>query len=688
MKRGSPTFKQPDQTPFGFMMPEVTWTVPTELPDLRGRGALAIDTEDRDDGLALGRGPGWVYNAGFICGVAIATEDRAVYAPIRHPDTANLDEDAVRRWTADHMASTTDRVWYQNAPFDLGWFGAQWGLRPPDRVHDTMAAAYTLAEDLPAMNLDAICRWQGLPGKDETILRLAADAMGLDPKRDMWRIPARYVGTYAETDAVRTLALGEKLYAQIAAEPDLLAAYELEADLIPMVLEMRRRGIRIDTDEVDRAQTQLLTQRDEILAEMTRLAGRRRALTIGDLDSPRTMEELFKEAGEPYPHTEKGNPSFKTEWMEKRDHWLPRLATRAMKMHDAGDKFLGQYIRSFTHLGRIHAEIHQFRDDRGGTVSSRFAYSNPPLQQMPSRDELIAKLIRSVFLPEPGELWAAPDYSQQELRLMVHFAILCRVAGVEAVAERYRTDPDTDYHTMTSEITRLPRRKAKDVTFAKAFGAGIPKFATMTGLPRDEAAEAYEQYDRELPFVKRLSEFSQARANHRGYLRLLDGARARFDRWEPRYIDWDKQRAHMAKEQWWDMPTNACSREEALARTRDPRHFWYQERVQRAFTHKSMNRLIQGSAARQTKLAMRACWRERIVPLLQMHDELSASVGQETVARRMQQLMVEVVRLEVPVKVDLEFGINWGQAKVEKKDGVVVYDASWNAAWARLHAGG
>lgn len=666
-RRGSRTHSQPDQQPMDFMMPTSKWVPPADLPDLRGMGPIGVDTETRDMGLAAGRGPGWVYGpAGWICGVSMSVqtgpgEYRSVYAPVRHPDTDCLDLEQVIRWTEDHMQSDDLKV-FQNAPYDLGWLQADWGIRPPERLADTIAAAFTVDEQRFEYNLSSLCRWLGIPEKEETLLVQAAEAMGCDPKADLWRLPARYVGPYAEGDAEKTLQVWEALQGPMDGQ-GVRDAYQLEADLIPMVLEMRRRGIRIDTEEASRVSAELLEERDEVLAELGRRLSWTRPVTIQEIDSDRTMVQWFEREQVPYPSTEKNNPSFKAEWMEKSDHWLPCMVSRASKLHDAGNKFLQTYILDYTHLGRIHAEIHQYRDGRGGTRTTRFAYSNPPLQQMPSRNPDIARKIRGVFLPEEGEVWGALDYSQQEYRLIVHFAYVCRIHGVEKAVQMYRDDPATDFHSMVAELTGLPRRSAKDVNFAKAFGAGVPKFALMTGMTLDDARETMGQYDQEMPFVKLLSEFCSKRAQQRGFLRLLDGARARFEKWEPRWVDFRKQAAHMKEVGWSDMPTGPCSLDEARERTQNERHFWYRERLTRAHTHKSMNSLIQGSAARQTKMAMRACWREGIVPLLQMHDELSSSFSEEGPALRMREIMRDVVTLEVPMLVDAEFGPTWGQAK-------------------------
>lgn len=660
----------PDQLPMEFMLPPTDWQEPTELPDLRGAGIIAIDTETRDDGLANSRGAGWVYRAGYVAGVSVASKKGSVYVPLRHPETSNFDRDAVRRWLQDHLDSASDEIVFQNASYDVGWLETDLDLKIRCNFHDTLAMAYMLDEQRLTYNLDSLCKWQGLPGKDERLLTDAARAFGYDPKGEIWKMPAKFVGPYGEMDAVSTLGLFEKFLPQLHGQ-DLMPAYDLERELIPMVIAMRRRGVAFNTKRAAMVRDSLLNKRDEALAELTRKISIGRDLTIDDVKSKKFLSRIFRDENIQVPSTEKGNESFESDWMSKLDHWLPQLVARAQKMHDAGDKFVQGYLLDYAHRGRLHAEIHQFKNDRGGTKTSRFAYSDPPLQQMPSRDPEIADDIRGCFEPESGEVWGALDYSQQEYRLIVSFAALCRVQGWEKPVSMYRENPRTDFHSMVAEMTRLPRRRAKDVNFAKAFGAGIPKFALMTGMSEEEAAATMTQYDEEAPFVKRLSEYTQTVASNRGYIRLIDGARVRFDRWEPRWVDYKKVAAS-------GKPSGPCDRAEAMARINDPDHPW-SGALRRAFVHKSMNWLIQGSAARMTKLSMRACWREGMLPLLQMHDELDFSFSRKKDADRAVELMRDTVRLEVPVIVDAEFGPNWGSAKA-KGD----YGATWEEAIARV----
>lgn len=979
----------PDQLP--LIEPATSWTVPTELPDWRGR-PLALDLETRDDGLSADLGSGWAYpGRGWVAGISAAVSGtESLYAPLRHPDTANLDIGRVADWLRDHIRAAP-RVIFHNAGYDLGWLGTDIGATVPDElIEDTQAMAVGVDENRQrgTYNLDACCRWRGVPGKDERALREAAAVYGLDAKKDLWRLPARHVGPYAEADARATWGLRESL-APVLVEEGTWDAFRTEMDLVNMVVAIRRRGIRLDTDHCHRVRAELLRRRDEALAELTDrlppLTGR--AVAIGDVDSPQWQErvhaEVFgREWVDRLPRTEKGGrPSFSKTWMRGHEHWLPRLVSQASAYHDAGEKFVGQYLLGYEHRGRIHAEIHQYRSDEGGTRSFRFSYSDPPLQQMPARDEELATAIRGALLPEEGEIWGAADYchdnrtevltrrgwvlfaslreddevaqwnsgrvefvvpksiyrgrpklrrmllvrgqrqlnfcttaqhgfllrdydggtervladkvpsllprrivpqtgiliggddsededvvrlaaalqadaadrgdwvfylkkprkidrllslvrklglryrykerakgdqtlicvrddqrcrrylgegkvfdlerllslserlrrifvselllwdgrsysetrgsygsvvernvevaqilcttlgkraamrmhlaagrrpfyhitisdregtwgtdkmtaewvnyrgsvycaevpsgylvtrreghtlvssnSQQEYRLIVHFAQACGMAGAQRAVDAYQEDPDTDFHMLVVALTGLERKPAKDTNFAKAFGAGVPKFASMIGKTVEEARAIYQQYDREMPFVSRLAEFCQARADSRGYLRLLDGARSHFDEWEPRHRDWRKESDARAA----GLTTTPCSLAEAQERCDDPRHPW-ERPLRRAYTHKAMNRLIQGSAARQTKMAMRACWREGLLPLIQMHDELGFSLSDEGQGRRAAEIMRDVVRLEVPVKVDSEYGVNWGRAaKTRDKS----YGATWSEAVA------
>ncbi len=668
-----------------LLTPDSDWVAPKELPDLRNRPFIAADLETKDDGLSANRGPGWVYGAGYVCGAVLAADGISVYAPIRHPEGGCLDPERVREWWNDHMRCRS-RIIFQNAPYDLGWGGTEFDAPTPENIDDTQAMANILDETRLTYNLDDLCRWQGIEGKDERLLAEAAAvytgaSKPNEIKASIHKLPARYAGPYAEQDGTSTLNLAMKLLPLIEAEGS-MEAYRLECDIIPLVVWMRRQGIRIDLDEMTRNKAYFFQKRDEALAELSRQMTIGRSVTMKDVMSSTFLERVFEDQGVPVPTIyEDGEKkdSFDADLMSKYDHWLPQLVAKSRQFHMAGDKFIGNYIEGFTHMGRIHSEIHQYRDDRGGTRTTRLAYSNPPLQQMPIRNLEIGPRIRRGFLPERGELWFAPDYSQQEFRLIVHFASICQMAGAQKAVEIYQRDPNTNFHDVVVQLTGLIYQKAKDANFAKAFRAGVPKFSMMIGSSVEEARAIYDQYDDEMPFVSRLAEHCDTKAQERGWIKLIDGARGHFDQWEPRWID--KAKWRKGKDEGRAM--SPCSLEMARERAADPSHPWYRARLRRAFTYKAMNKLIQGSAARQTKLAMREFWREKIAPMIQMHDEFGISTSDPNLGKRVTQIMTDVVKLVVPVMVDSEWGVSWGEAaKVKGPDKKIIYGATFEEALA------
>lgn len=661
----------PDQIP--LLTPDSSWRPPSELPDLRGQKRLiSIDCETKDDGIAAKIGAGWAYKQGYITGVAVAWggergEDlQSLYASLRHPESPNMDPIQVARWIQDHANDPGTTFVAQNGGYDWSWMLADLGIKGPpgERMEDTQAAAVMVDENRLSYKLDDLCKWRGVPGKDERLLKEAAAAYGTDPKGGLWRMPARYVGPYAEQDAVATLLLIRSLW-QTMREEDTYGAYRTEVELIPMVAEMRRRGVRLDTDRAIRTRDELFRRRDEVLENLSYRMGRR--IELQHIDSPRHMEQMFNEHQIPFERTERsGQGSFKNDWMKKSNHWLPQMCAEVSRLHMAGDKFIQGFLLDFAHKGRLHAEIHQFRSDEGGTVSHRFSYGNPPLQQMPSRDPEIMPLIRGLFLPEQDCIWGSHDYAQQEYRLIVHFASLMGADKADDAVSKYRNDVGTDFHTLVAELTGLERKRAKDVNFATAFGAGVNKFAIMTGMDLDTAKATMDQYNTQMPFVKQLAQRCQSLAEKRGWVRMLDGARSHFDMWELAWRD---------RGESYEPPRNRAS---ALEK-------WPGKNLRRAYVHKAMNRLIQGSGARQMKTAMLQCWNEGIVPMLQVHDEIAIAHETEASGLRAAEILRDVIKLEIPMMTDSEYGPTWGTAaKVEQKnaDGsrTLLYGATFDEA--------
>lgn len=689
MKTIRPRKQVPNPNQIPLITPVSSWTRPAELPALTGVKEFALDTEERDDGLANGRGPGWVYLSGYVAGVGVAWREgpdtRRIYVPIRHPDTECFPKEQVARWLAE--ITRDRRVITFNAGYDIGWLGADLGVPVPRAIDDLSCAAFLVDENRDDMGLDGVCKWLHVPGKDTAALRETAVIYGVPAKdavANIYRFPARYAAPYGEQDPESTLLGMEAIRPELERQK-LLPAYETEMRLIPLTHEMRRRGIRVDTERAERLGLSLRERGDRALAELSsRLGG------VIALETIRQRDWLIRAFSNEnvWFNVKNEEASFEADWMRRAEHWLPRLIAEAKQCHETADKYVQAYLLDFVHRGRVHATINQWRYENGGTRSQRLSYADPPLQQAPSRPEPfdgwpltgeIAGEYRKVFLPEEGELWFSPDYSQQEYRHIVADASRHKCAKAREAAQMYRDQPDTDFHNLVVQWTGLPRRHAKDCNFAKAFGAGIPKFASMISKTVEEARSIMGTYDAELPFVKELYQLCNRLASERGYIAMIGGARAHFDEWECSWLDKSEQQRGFA-EHWRMAP---CGLAEARQRAQTEGHPWAGKRLRRAYTRKAMNRRIQGGAARQMKMAMARCWDEGIVPLLQMHDELPFSLSADKFGRergeRAAEIMRDVYTCEVPFLVDEEWGVTWGDAK--KSEG---YDASHASACKRL----
>ena len=562
---------------------------------------MAVDLETRDPHLRE-RGSGWPRKDGYIIGVAVAVENEAWYFPIRHEIGPNLDVKRTLGWLADLLKEPTRQVVFHNAQYDVGWLLAE-GVTIHSAIRDTMVVAPLLDENRFSYSLNNLSRDYLADIKSEKGLREAAAEFGVDAKSEMYKLPASFVGAYAEQDAALTLRLWNHFQVLIVKE-DIADILALENKVLATVIPIKR----------------------ETGKDVERWAAASIAKAFDAIDLP-------------YPRTEKtGVPSFTKFWLKNHEHKVPKMIVEARELNKARTTFVDTILKH-NHNGRIHAELNQLRSDDAGTVTGRFSYSNPNLQQMPARNAEIGPLIRSLFVPEKDTVWGTFDYSSQEPRLVVHYSSLLGFNGATAFADEYHKDATTDFHQMAADIVGLPRKQAKDINLGLFYGMGTKKLATSLGLELDEGKKLFEEYHAKVPFVSQLSEYAMKRASTKGVIRTLLGRRCRFDKWEP-------SRYGLYK---------SLSYQEA-----------YDEHgpsIRRAFTYKALNKLIQGSAADQTKAAMVALHENGYLPMIQVHDELDFSVSSEKEAKEIKEIMETCVELRVPSLVDAEFGKNWGEAK-------------------------
>tara|TARA_R110000787_G_scaffold43783_1_gene107244 strand:+ start:25077 stop:26963 length:1887 start_codon:yes stop_codon:yes gene_type:complete len=610
--------------------PKAEWSAPTSFPDLTSQKEIAIDLETCDPWL-MSHGPGWAFkNRGHIIGIAVAAEGWRGYFPIAHETGGNLDEEVVRRWLQRQLDAPNAKI-FHNAQYDVGWLNAS-GYVINGTIHDTMMAAPLINENEYSYSLNNVGKTYLNEEKDERLLIEAADAFGVNPKSEMYKLAPEYVGMYAEQDADLTYRLWQVLKKGIA-EEDVGDIYKLETSLIPVLIDMRRLGVRIDVDRAQQVKRQLQKEESKVLKEVKRWYG-----IEPDLWAAQSLAQVFDRAGLDYPKTPKTNaPSFVANWLEEQDHRLPMAIAKARKLNKARTTFIDKMILEHMVEGRIHGELHPLRSDNGGTVTGRFSCSNPNLQQVPARDPMIGQLIRSLFIPEEGSNWGCFDYSQQEPRLTVHYSVLTQQEGAEEAALEYAFD-DADFHQIVADMANISRKEAKIINLGLSYGMGKDKLTTQLGISLEEAESLFDQYHQRVPFIRGLRDSASRMGSNRGYVKTLLGRKCRFNLYEP----FDRRETPLPIEKAMDE---------------------YGGRLKRAYTYKAMNRLIQGSAADMTKQAMLDLHKEGFTAHTQVHDELNISVINKKDCERVIEIMRDCVELKVPNKVDAEIGTSWGDVK-------------------------
>ena len=605
---------------------QTEWVKPTEFPDLRHANEIAIDLETHDPELKK-LGTGSIVGRGKVVGIAVATDGYAGYFPFDHEGGGNLDKDLVMKWFKDVCESTANKV-FHNAMYDVCWIRAM-GFKLNGKLYDTMIAASLVNENRYRFDLNSL-GWDYVgEGKNETELNNAAKEWGVDPKADMWKLPALYVGNYAQRDAELTLALWKVMQKEISSQ-DLGSIFNLETDLFPCLVDMRFKGVRVDTESAHKLKQKLSEKEKQLLQEVTKETGQECQIWAA-----RSIAKIFDKLKLPYERTEKTQaPSFTKNFLSNHEHPLVKKIAKAREINKAHTTFIDTIIK-YEHKGRIHADINQIRSDQGGTVTGRFSYSNPNLQQIPARNKDLGPMIRSLFIPESGCEWGCFDYSQQEPRLVVHYASLDQDTSVFDVKEAY-DDGDADFHTIVAKMADIPRSAAKTINLGLFYGMGKAKLQAELGVSKDKAEELFSIYHSRVPFVKSLTKSVSNRAQQRGQIRTLLGRLCRFHLWEPNTFGMHKA-----------LPFEQAVQEHGPG-------------IKRAYTYKALNKLIQGSAADMTKKSMLDLYKEGIVAHIQVHDELDISVESPKQAKKIVEIMENAVKLEIPNKVDYESGKNWG----------------------------
>jgi DNA polymerase I-like protein with 3'-5' exonuclease and polymerase domains len=645
-----------------MLMPTTEWVAPTEFPDLRSAEEIAIDLETRDPDLKK-LGSGAISGNGEVVGIAVAVDGYKNYFPIAHGTGPNMDRDRVLRWFKDICESPATKI-FHNAMYDVCWI-RNLGIKINGLIVDTMIAASLIDENRFSYTLNSLSWIYLNKGKNESLLNKAAKERGLDPKADMWKMPASEVGSYAEEDAALTLELWN-YFKKIIIEEDLQGVFNLETDLFPCLVDMRHLGVRVDIEKASQLKTALAAKEQNLLQQIKIESG-----VDTQIWAARSIEKVFQKLNLPYEVTEKtGAPSFTKNFISKHNHPVVRMIAEARKINKVSTTFIDTILKH-EHNGRIHADINQIRSDDGGTVTGRFSYSNPNLQQIPARDPDTGPLIRSLFIPEEGCKWGTFDYSQQEPRLVAHYALRFEYDSAQVIADSYENDPSTDFHQIVADMANIDRKEAKTINLGLFYGMGKAKLQNELGVSKEKADELFNQYHGQVPFVKELMTGVMEAAQNKGRIKTLLGRRCRFPKYEPilRGSDWGTfvpAQDHETILELQKMGPHELDDDGNVVKDKDgkpKKNYWHQNPIRRAFTYKALNKLIQGSAADMTKKAMVDLYKEGLLGHIQIHDELDFSIESEAQADKIKQIMEQAVELKVPNKVDYESGPNWGEIK-------------------------
>ena len=610
--------------------PETEWVMPDELKDLKHYTEIAVDLETCDPELTT-LGSGNVIGRGHIAGISLAVEGWEGYFPIQHEGGGNMDKNLVLDWLKDIFKQEKTTFIFHNAMYDVCWL-RYYGIQIKGKIVDTMIAASLINENRLSYRLDSLAKEYCGIGKDEKVLQAAAKEWQIDAKKDMWRLPSMFVGQYAEQDAKATLKLWQVLQREIYAQ-EITNVFDLETNLFPCLVDMRFRGVPVDIEKAEKIKKHLIQEEKKLLNKIKHLSG----IDV-ELWAAASIAKAFDALNLPYDRTEKTQaPSFTRNFLANHPHELAQCISNARELSKAHTTFIDTIVKH-SHKGRIHADINQIRSDDGGTVTGRFSMSNPNLQQIPARHPELGPMIRSIFIPEKDCVWGSFDYSQQEPRILVHYAKLQNLNGVDTIVEAYQSG-NADFHQVVADMAKIERKQAKTINLGLMYGMGKNKLMAELGLMKDAAEKLIQQYHREAPFVKQLMEAVSRRAEDRGLIRTLEGRVCRFDLYQPSQFGVHKP-----------LPLEQARK-------------IYDEPLKRAFTYKALNRLIQGSAADMTKKCMVNLYKEGIIPHIQIHDEVDISIESDKKAEEIINIMESAIELKVPNKVDYEKGNNWGDIK-------------------------
>lgn len=595
---------------------------------------IAVDIESKDPMLKE-KGPGVYRKDGYVLGVSFSNGELSEYYPLRHPDTSQEEGSRNLLYIADQLKGSSRKV-FANGLYDLDWLVNGMHLKVNGSFDDVQIAEPLLDEyrksySLNSLSMDYLGKEKAYDGPSQYASQMQWVPEGKTATHLLWKMPQDIVSPYASVDAEETWHIFKLQEAKLK-EQSLEEIYALEMSLYPLLLQMRKVGVRIDEQKLYRTGMELADVRSDLQEELNNIYGDEL-----NVNSSSQLEQLFKKQGLPIVYGEptsrmidngvfQGNPSFSKDVLSRIGSPIVQKILELRHITTLLNMFILPYPELLVD-GRLHCQFNQLRSDEYGTVSGRFSSSTPNLQQVSAKKEedfisstseiLNGQIIRKLFIPEEGCDWLKMDWSQIEYRLIAHYA---SGEGSDLIRERYNESPDTDYHAEMGQMTGLEDRKiVKTLNFGAAYGMGVDTMASKYGWNIGEARSVYKMYHDKVPFVKETGRRVGNKSKKVGYIRTILHRRARLQNTNKTYV--------------------------------------------------MFNRLIQGSAADVMKKAMSDAYQAGVFdvlhPHITVHDEMDCSMprtkeGNEA-GKELKYIMENCIKLRVPIIADCEYGPSWGE---------------------------
>ncbi|MDJ0735175.1 MAG: DNA polymerase I [Nostocaceae cyanobacterium] len=562
--------------------------------------------------------------------------DAMAYIPLGHKTGKNLDKNIVLEALRPILESAEYPKTFQNAKFDRLVFRCQ-GINLAGVVFDPMLASYVINPDNTHNLTDLSLRYLGLTTQNYR---------DLVPKgKTIADIDIVQVANYCCLQVFATFQLVDKMQEQLKKVPDLYKLLlEVEQPLEAVLAEIEYQGIRIDCDYLQEFSQQLSKDLVHFEKQAHDIAGEE-----FNLGSPKQLSHiLFAKMGLSTKYSRRVKTGYSTNAaiLEKLREVDETGIIDAIFEYRTFAKLKSTYVDALPALVRTDTKRVHTNFNQTATSTGRLSSSHPNLQNIPIRTAF-SRQIRKAFLPEPGWLMVAADYSQIELRILAH------LSQEPVLIEAYQNNEDI--HSLTAklmfekeEITSEERRVAKTINFGVIYGMGFLKFSRSTGVDKKLANEFIQRFYSRYPQVFAYLERVKKQAITQGFVETILGRR--------RYFQFTSNSLRKLKgtnpeEIDLNQLKNLGAYDAGLLRS-------------------AANAPIQGSSADIIKIAMLRLheilqnYQARL--LLQVHDELVFEIPPQEWSElqpKIKSVMENAVKLHVPLVVDVHSGENWMETK-------------------------